>query len=150
MLVPFFCPLGERGWGMRKQRDIHALLGSLGGWEERTRNRKHGGAPLSGQSFRPWTSSQKCPAAFRGTGCSGEAASRRGLELALLLNTLESCWDSWELGWEMLRAPLCPSPWCGRRQARPQCSSAAGLAPYPRGWSPCSGRAGTSQAQALP
>lgn len=77
MLVSFFCPLGERGWGKRKQRDIHALLGSLGGWEERTRNGKRGGPPLSGQSFRPWTSSQKCPAAFRGTGCSGEAASRR-------------------------------------------------------------------------
>ena len=66
-----------KGLRQRKQRDIHALLGSLGGWEERTRNGKRGGPPLSDQLFRPWTSSQKCPAAFRGTGCSGEAASRR-------------------------------------------------------------------------
>lgn len=137
MIVPFFCPLGERGWGMRKQRDIHALLGSLGGWEERTRNGKRGGPPLSGQLLRPWTSSQKCPAAFRGTGCSGGGCfQERRLELALLLNILESCWDSWELGWETLCAPLCPSPWCGRGQAQTQCSSVAGLAPH-SGAGPC-------------
>ena len=150
MIVPFFCPLGERGWGMRKQRDIHALLGSLGGWEERTRNGKRGGPPLSGQLLRPWTSSQKCPAAFRGTGCSGGGCfQERRLELALLLNILESCWDSWELGWETLCAPLCPSPWCGRGQAQPllQCGRAG---PPLRGWPLCSGQAGASQARALP
>lgn len=70
----------------------------------------------------------------------GSCFQERSLELALLLNTLESCWDSWELGWETLHATLCPSPWCGRGQARPQCSSAAGLAPDPWGWSPCLGR----------